>query len=238
MHMEFEGRNVVLTGVGRPGQVGEAVAQAFAERGASLLLVAHRMDEARARADALVAQGHRATAFAADLTDVGAVSSLADAVREQTSGQVHALANIAGGFSMSGPVADSDPDEWTRLFAINGTTAYLVARAFIPLLRATHGSLTCFASEAALPGASAKNRAAYAAAKGTVVALVHAIAEEERANGVRANAIAPSTIRTATNVAAMGEKTTMVSREAVAEVVCWLASDAARAVTGQLIAVR
>jgi NAD(P)-dependent dehydrogenase (short-subunit alcohol dehydrogenase family) len=236
--MDFQGRTVVLTGVGRPGQVGEAVAQAFAQRGARLLLVAHRMDEARARAEALVAQGRQATPFAADLTDVGAVTSLADAIRAQADGQVHALVHIAGGFSMSGPVADSDPGEWTRLFAINGTTAYLVARAFIPLLRATRGSLTCFASEAVLPGAHAKNRAAYTAAKGAVVALTRAVAEEERANGVRANAVAPSTIRTTDNIAAMGEETAMVSREAVAEVVCWLASDAARAVTGQLIAVR
>lgn len=236
--MEFEGRNVMLTGMGRPGQVGEAVAQAFAERGARLLLVAHRMDEARARADALAARGHRATAFSADLTAVDAVASLADAVRVQVDGQLHALVHIAGGFSMSGPVADSDPDEWTRLFAINGTTAYLVARAFMPLLRATRGSLTCFASEAALPGAPAKNRAAYTAAKSAVVALVHAVAEEERASGVRANAVAPSTIRTADNVAAMGEKSAMVSREAVADVVCWLASDAARAVSGQIVAVR
>ena len=236
--MEFEGRNVVLTGVGRPGQVGEAVAQAFAERGAHLLLVAHRMDEARARADALVAQGHRATAFAADLTEVAAATSLAGAIRDRADGQVHSLVHIAGGFSMSGPVAESDPSEWQRLFAINGTTAYLVARAFTPLLRATRGSLTFFASEAVLPGAPAKHRVAYAAAKGAVVAVMHAVAEEERANGVRANAIAPSTIRTAVNVAATGDKAAMVSREAVAEVVCWLASDAARAVTGQLIAVR
>lgn len=236
--MEFEGRNVVLTGVGRPGQVGEAVALAFAERGARLVLVGRKEDEARARAGALVALGHQASSYAADLTNVAAVASLADAVRAASGGQVHALVHIAGGFSMSGSVAGSEPDEWTRLFAINGTTAYLVARAFIPLLRATRGSLTCFASEAVLPGAHAKNRAAYVAAKSAVVALVHAVAEEERANGVRANAVAPSTIRTAANVAAMGEAAAMVSREAVAEVVCWLSSDAARAVTGQLIAVR
>jgi NAD(P)-dependent dehydrogenase (short-subunit alcohol dehydrogenase family) len=236
--MELEGRNVVLTGIGRPGQVGEAVALAFAERGARLLLVAHRADEARARAEALVARGHQASSYAADLTDAAAVATLADAVRAATSGQVHALVHIAGGFSMSGSVAESEPAEWTRLFAINGTTAYLVARAFVPLLRTTRGSLTCFASEAVLPGASAKNRAAYVVAKSAVVALVRAVAEEERANGVRANAVAPSTIRTAVNVAAMGEDSPMVSREAVAEVVCWLSSDAARAVTAQVIAVR
>jgi NAD(P)-dependent dehydrogenase (short-subunit alcohol dehydrogenase family) len=238
MRMEFDGRNVLLTGVGRAGQVGEAVAQAFAQRGARLLLVAHHVEQARERADALVAKGQRATPFAADLTDMRAVASLADAVRTATDGQLHAVVHIAGGFSMSGPVAESDPAEWTRLFAMNGTTAYLVARAFVPLLRATKGSLTCFASEAALPGASAKNRAAYVAAKSAVVALVHAVAEEERANGVRANAVAPSTIRTADNVAAMGEKPMMVSREAVADVVCWLASNDARAVSGQVVAVR
>jgi len=236
--MEFDGRNVLLTGVGRPGQVGDAVAQAFARRGASLLLVAHRIEQARERADALVASGHRAAALAADLTDADAVASLADDARTRTGGQLHAVVHIAGGFSMSGPVAGSDPAEWTRLFAMNGTTAYLVARAFVPLLRDTRGSLTCFASEAVLPGAAAKNRAAYVAAKSAVVAVVHAVAEEEHANGVRANAVAPSTIRTADNVAAMGEKASMVSREAVADVVCWLASDAARAVSGQVIAVR
>lgn len=236
--MEFEGRTVVLTGVGRPGQVGEAVAQAFAERGARLMLVDRKREEAGARADSLVARGFRASAFAADLTNVAAVTALANTIRDQADGQVHAVVHIAGGFSMSGPVAESDPEDWTRLFAINGTTAYLVARAFIPLLRATHGSLVCFASEAVLPGATARNRVAYAAAKGAVVTLVRAIAEEERSSGVRANAVAPCTIRTADNIAAMGEQPAMVSREAVAEVVRWLASDAARVVTGQLIAVR
>jgi NAD(P)-dependent dehydrogenase (short-subunit alcohol dehydrogenase family) len=228
----------MLTGIGRPGQVGEAVAQAFAARGARLLLVGHRLGDARARADAIIARGHQATPFAADLTDARAVASLADAIRNQTGGQLHALVHIAGGFSTSGPVADSDPDEWARLFAINGTTAYLVARAFVPLLRVTRGSLTCFASEAVLPGATAKNRAAYVAAKSAVIAVMHAVADEERVNGVRANAVAPSTIRTADNVAAMGDTPEMVARETVADVVCWLASDAARAVSGQVVAVR
>lgn len=236
--MTFDGRNVVITGVGRPGQVGEAVALAFAERGARVLLVDRQAAQSQARADALSTAGHQASAFAADLTDPGAVARLAVEVRDASGGSVHALVHLAGGFSMSGSVADSDPAEWTRLFTINGTTTYLVARAFIPLLRVTRGSLVCFASEAALPGASAAGRAAYAAAKGAVVTLVHAIAREEREHGVRANAVAPSTIRTADNVAALGETAAMVSREAVADTVCWLTSEAARGVTGQLIAVR
>jgi NAD(P)-dependent dehydrogenase (short-subunit alcohol dehydrogenase family) len=236
--MEFQGRNVVITGAGRSGQVGEAVATALAKRGANVLLVDRQATQSRARAEALIASGYQALAFAADLSDVGAVATLATEIGDATGGRVHALVHVAGGFSMSGPVADSDAAEWTRLFTINGTTTYLVARAFIPLLRATRGSFVCFASEAVLPGASAAGRAAYTAAKGAVVALVHAIAREEREHGIRANAVAPSTIRTGDNVAALGDSASMVSREAVADVVCWLASDAASGVTGQLIAVR
>jgi NAD(P)-dependent dehydrogenase (short-subunit alcohol dehydrogenase family) len=236
--MESAGRSVVITGVGRRGQVGEAVARAFAEQGAHVILVSRKDAEVRARADELLAQGLQATPLAADLTDAAAVSALAERVRDASAGRVHALVHLAGGFSMSGPVAESDPAEWARLFAINVTTAYLTARALLPLLRAAHGSALFFASEAALPGASAAGRAAYTAAKGAVITLVHAIADEERANGVRANAVAPASIRTADNIAAMGADATMVSREAVADVVLWLCSDAARAVSGQVVAVR
>ena len=236
--MELSGRSVVLTGVGREGQVGEAVARAFAERGARVLLVDRQEDQARARSDALLAAGLRSASLAADLSDAAAVDALAARVREATSGRVHALVHLAGGFAASGPVADSDPAEWTRQFTINLTTAYLTARAFLPLVRATKGAMVFFGSEAALPGARVSGIAAYAAAKGAVLTLVQAIAQEERDNGVRANAIAPTAIRTAANLAEMGAEAAYVTREAVADVAVWLCSDAARAVTGQVVRVR
>jgi NAD(P)-dependent dehydrogenase (short-subunit alcohol dehydrogenase family) len=236
--MEFAGRSVVLTGVGREGQVGEAVALAFAERGARVFLVDRTEANVRARAESLVARGLRAASLAADLTDSSAVSALADRVREATAGRLHALVHLAGGFATSGPVADSDPAVWQRQFAMNATTAYLTARAFVPLLRGARGSIVFFASEAVLPGARTSNVSAYVAAKSAVVALVHALAQEERTHGVRANAVAPTTIRTADNQAAMGPDTPMVTREAVADVVLWLCSDASRAVSGQTIPVR
>jgi NAD(P)-dependent dehydrogenase (short-subunit alcohol dehydrogenase family) len=236
--MELSGRSVVLTGVGREGQVGEAVARAFAERGARVYLVARSSDEAHARSDALVAAGLRSAALSADLSDPAAVDALAARVRDATSGRVHALVHLAGGFAASGPVADSDPTAWTRQLTINLTTAYLTARAFLPLVRATKGAMVFFGSEAALPGARVAGIAAYAVAKGAVLTLVQAIAQEERDNGVRANALAPAAIRTAANVAEMGANAAYVSREAVADVVVWLCSDAARAVTGQVVRVR
>ena len=236
--MEFAGRSIVLTGVGREGQVGEAVAQAFAERGARVFLVDHSDANVRSRAEALVARGLRAASLAADLTDVTAATTLAERVRDATAGRVHALVHLAGGFAPSGPVADSDPAVWQRQFAMNATTAYLTARAFLPLLRGTRGSVVFFASEAVLPGARMANLSAYVASKSAVVSLMQAIAEEERGHGVRANAVAPTSIRTADNIAAMGAGAPMVTREAVADVVLWLCSDASRTVSGQLIPVR
>ena len=236
--MELAGRSVVLTGVGREGQVGEVVARAFADRGARVFLVDRMDDQVRARSDALLAAGLRSAALSADLSDAAAVDALAARVRDATSGRVHALVHLAGGFAASGPVAESDPAEWTRQFTINLTTAYLTARAFLPLLRATKGAMVFFGSEAALPGARVQGLAAYAAAKSALLTLVQVIAQEERDAGVRANALAPAAIRTAANVADMGADTAYVTREAVAEVVLWLCSDAARSVTGQVVRVR
>jgi NAD(P)-dependent dehydrogenase (short-subunit alcohol dehydrogenase family) len=92
-----------------------------------------------------------------------------------------------------------------------------------------------FASAAALPGSAVGGMAAYATAKSGVVALMRAVASDERAHHVRANAVAPTSIRTAENIKAMGEQTNYVTREAVASTVCWLCSADASAVTGQVI---
>lgn len=236
--MDFAGRSVVLTGVGREGQVGEAVAQSFAEHGARVFLIDRDDAQVRARAEALLGKGLRAAALSGDLTDAGVVAALADRVREATSGRVHAVVHLAGGFAVSGPVAESDPAVWAKQFAINATSAYLTARSFVPLLRPTKGAMVFFASEVVLPGGHVAKLSAYAAAKSAVVALMRSVAGEESRQGVRANAVAPTTIRTADNVAAMGADAPMVTREAVAEVVLWLCSESARAVSGQVIPVR
>lgn len=236
--MDFAGRSVVLTGVGREGQVGEAVATAFAELGARVFLIDRQESEARARADALVAAGRRAAGLGVDLTDENAVAACAERIREATGGRVHALVHLAGGFTSSGPVLESDAALWARQFSLNATTAYLTARAFLPLLRATKGAAVFFASEAVLPGGRTSGVSAYAASKSALVSLMQTIAQEEASKGVRANAVAPTSIRTAANMATMGADAHYVSREEVAKVVLWLCSEDARSVTGQTIPVR
>jgi NAD(P)-dependent dehydrogenase (short-subunit alcohol dehydrogenase family) len=231
---EFVGRVVVLTGVGRPGQVGEAVARAFGERGAELVLL-DRDASVTERANELKSRGIKAQAYACDLTDPVAVDAVARTVTGYHRDGIHALVNMAGGFAMSGPVADADVAVLHQQLAISLVTAYCATRAFVPLLRPAQGAVVFFAAAAVLPGGTVKNMSAYAAAKAGVVALMHAVAQEERPNNVRSNAIAPTAVRTAANVASIGDSVAYVEREQVSDAVCWLCSDAARAVTGQVL---
>src|SRR5215471_3714598 len=144
---------ILLTGTGREGQVGEAVARALAERGATLLLVDRGADHARDRASSLTRDGFRAFSFGCDLADARAVGDLAERVRTEHGDRLAALVHVAGGFALSGSLAESDVEVWQRMLSINLTTAYLVTRAFLPMVRAGNGAIVYFASESALPGA-------------------------------------------------------------------------------------
>ena len=231
----FTGRTIVLTGVGREGQVGEAVARAFAEEGATLALVGRDGDQVRQRAFALQASAGAVHAESCDLTDPEQVAALAGTIAARHAGRVDALVNIAGGFAMSGSVADSDIGVWRRQLDMNLTTAYLATRAFLPMLRAARGAVVYFAAAAALPGAKVAGMSAYVAAKSGVTALMRAVAEDERDTGVRANALAPTAIRTAANLGSMSATTRYVEREDVARAALFLCSDDASAVTGQIL---
>ena len=233
--MQFDGKVVVVTGVGRAGQAGEAIARAFAEDGASIVAIDRNPDDVEARATELRDAGHSALAFPCDLTDQAQVDAVARTIAASHNGRIDALVNAAGGFAMSGPLAESDATVWHRQFAINLTTAYLATRALLPLLRPTRGAIVYFTSAAALPGASVKRMAAYAAAKSGVIALMRAVAQEERDTGVRSNAVAPTAIRTAMNLESMGDAVRYVEREEVARTVMFLCSSAASAVTGQVV---
>lgn len=233
--MTLDSALVLLTGVGREGQVGEVVARRLAERGASLLLVDRREEQAAERAAPLRRAGHRVWSYGCDLADANGVQALAARVRSDHGERLRALVSMAGGFAMSGPVAQSDDEVWHRMFAINLTTAYLATRAFLPMLRAAGGAIVYFASQAALPGGRVAETSAYAAAKSGVVMLMRAVADEERKNDVRANALAPTAIRTAANLQSMGEGVRYVEREEVADAVEYLCGDESRAITGQVI---
>lgn len=236
--MDFSSRLVVITGIGRSGQLGEALAVAFARRGATLAVVDRLAGEANDRAADLIAAGFTASAHAADLTDEGAAQSLVESIADthrHFDGQVHAVICAAGGYAGGGSLDDMGVEDWQRMFAINLTTAFQTTRAFLPAVRKARGSFVFYTSVAALPGNSPKGMSAYAAAKSGVLSLMRSVSADERKAGVRANAIAPTAIRTAANIQSMGADKDYVDRESVADVTLFLASDLARNVSGQVL---
>src|ERR1700722_5028001 len=99
--MRFSDSLIVITGVGREEQVGDAVAHAFAAEGASLALLDLNAEALNARAAALRAANARVSAYPCDLTDVGQVSTVAERIRAEL-GRVDAFVHVAGGFALSG----------------------------------------------------------------------------------------------------------------------------------------
>ncbi|MFN9214688.1 MAG: SDR family NAD(P)-dependent oxidoreductase [Gemmatimonadota bacterium] len=224
---------VVITGVGRAGQVGEAIASHFAALGWQLVLLDRDAAELAARAAALGAAGASVTALPLDLTDGDAAHAAAARVRAERGPAVHALVCAAGGFAMCGPGAEASLDGFRTQMAISLLTAAVATQAFLPLLRVGGGGVVFFASAAVLEGGRVAGMSAYAAAKAGVLALMRAVAQEEAVNGVRANAVAPTSIRTAANEAAMGADGSYVERATVARAVQWLATTPS--VTGQVL---
>lgn len=239
MHtLDFTNKLVVITGVGRAGQVGEGIAQGLAERGATLALLDVQQSEVDGRCATLRAQGYTAYGYAANLADADAAAAVAarvDADTRATFGGVHAVVCVAGGFGATGPLDSTDVAQWQKQFMINLDTAYLATRAFLPAVRAVQGSFVYFGSVAALPGGNPAGLAAYSAAKSGVLSLMRAVAADEREHGVRANAVAPTQVRTAANMNSMGSDVRYVERDAVADVVAFLASPLARNISGETI---
>lgn len=224
----MSGSVVLVTGVGKPGQVGYALAQAFRGAGAHVV-VAGRSAVIEERARAL---GEGVVGVAADLTtEEGAVAAV-EAARVRW-GRLDVLVNAAGGLRVVKPLADTSPAEWTAEIDRNARTAFLVGRAALPLLRESRGCIINFASPAGERGVA--RLGAYSAAKAGVIALTRAMAAEEKAAGVRVNAIAPGMVDTDDNRAAAGDagQTSYVSRDAIAEAAMFLAR--AQGVSGEVL---
>ena len=231
----LDGKLAVVTGVGRAGQVGEVVAKEFARRGATVAVIDRDGAAAETLAAAMRAEGLTVSAYGCDLTDAAATATVFALIAAAAGGAIHALANVAGGFAMSGPVGESDPAVFQRQVSINLGSAYGATRACIPFMRAGGGAIVFMASASVLPGGKVAGMSAYAAAKAGVIALMRSVAQEERTHGIRANAIAPTAIRTTANLDSMGDKFAYVERESVAGVIAFLCSGEAVNITGQVI---
>lgn len=233
---DFSGKVAVVTGVGRVGQIGHAVASGLGEAGARLVVCDRNAVAVAARAMEFSARGIEAQAAAGDLTEPDVASWV---VEEATKafGRVDVLVNVAGGLVGVGEMTEADADVLDREVAINVKTTYLVSRAVARvMISQKSGAIVNFASVAALhakPG-----MAAYSAAKAGVAAITRSLALELRDHGVRVNAVAPGTVRTDDNVRATGEQPLRwVEKDEIVNAVLFLASDYASGITGHVLPV-
>jgi len=165
-----------------------------------------------------------------DLTDAAAVATAIGGV-----GPVAGLVNIAGGFRWE-TLGDGTAETWDLLYRMNVATAVNACKAALGALRDSGGAIVNVGAAATLK--AGMGMGAYAASKSGVARLTEALAEEEKGK-VRVNAVLPSIIDTPANRADMPDAdfSAWVAPDALADVIAFLLSDAARAVTGALIPV-
>lgn len=229
--MESTSETVVITGAS--GNLGRAVADAFAHRGANLVLVArHRESLAAHFGD----EDTRRLFVTADLAAQEGAKTVADAALARFGG-IDVLCNLAGGFRMAA-VHETSDEAWRFLFDLNARTVLDMARAVVPaMLAARHGYIVNVGAYAALR-ASAK-MGAYAASKSAVIRLTEAMSAELREHGINVNCVLPTTIDTPENRQAMpqSDPARWVSPADLANIIAFLASPAARAIHGAAIPV-
>jgi 2-keto-3-deoxy-L-fuconate dehydrogenase len=175
----FTGKRALVTGAG--SGIGEAVARGLHAEGADVLLADVRAEPVEAIAAEL---GERATPVSLDVRDEQAV--------RRVTGDLDVLANVAGvGSTTTAP--ETALDIWEDVFAVNARGTFLCCKHAIPAMVARGGgSIVNMGSVAGLVGL--RNRAAYCASKGAVIALTRALAIDHVADGVRVNAVCPGTV--------------------------------------------
>jgi len=226
--VRFSGKICLITGAA--GNLGRAVASAFAAEGASLILMDHAEEHLRS---AYGAEGSGRRFALADLRDA---QSVARAFPAGT--RIDILCNIAGGFRMGQPVHETSDDTWDLMLGLNAKSVVNCARAVVPGMLAAGGGK--IVNVAALAGLSGKaNMGAYIASNSAVIRLTETMSAELRDKGINVNCILPSTIDTPQNRKDMpkADPKRWVVPEALAEVVLFLCSDAARAIHGAAIPV-
>jgi NAD(P)-dependent dehydrogenase (short-subunit alcohol dehydrogenase family) len=222
----MNGKVVVITGA--LGALGTAVAEIALKRGAKVAGLDHAPSQMPATPDRLELGG-------VDLSESIAAKTAIDAVIAHF-GRLDALINIAGGFTFE-PVAEGDTKSWQRMYALNVLTALNTSRAALSHLAASGaGRIVNVGALGALQAGAGMG--AYAASKAGVHRLTEALAAEWKGK-VTVNAVLPSTIDTAANRASMpkADFAKWVRPQELAEVILFLASDAASAVTGALLPV-
>jgi NAD(P)-dependent dehydrogenase (short-subunit alcohol dehydrogenase family) len=227
-------RDCVLV-TGAAGALGRAVCTHFAARGGGLALLDRDSEALAALARELA--GAEVLPLATDLLDAEAVGASVDKAAARFGG-IRAAIHLAGGFAMGPPVHETPAATWQRMLDLNVNTMLNSAAAVVPLMRrARRGFIVNVGAASAVRGAA--KMGPYIASKSALMRLTESMAAELREDGINVNAVLPTIIDTPANRASMpdADPRRWVAPQALAEVIGFLASDAARAVHGALIPV-
>jgi NAD(P)-dependent dehydrogenase (short-subunit alcohol dehydrogenase family) len=241
--MRFDGRVVVVTGGARG--IGAVTAEAFADeraRVAALDLDGAGIDKVVA---AVSGRGGEIVGLKADATSAKDIQGALDSVLGRW-GRIDVLVNNAGGFAAMRALEDTPEAEWDAILRSNLTSAFLVSKAVLPVMkRQRAGRIVNLASVVARGGA-VRVPAHYAAAKAGVIALTRMLALEVADHGITVNAVAPGTTATDRVLAARTpEETARVAAaiplgrlgqpDEIAQAILFLASDDAAFITGAVL---
>jgi NAD(P)-dependent dehydrogenase (short-subunit alcohol dehydrogenase family) len=243
--MRLAGKVAVITGAG--SGIGREASLRFAREGASVV-IADRAEELGKGTEELVRdEGGRALFVAVDVTEADSVQA-AVAAGVAHFGQLDVVYNNAGGSTANdGAVHEVPIDEWWRTLHVDLYGTFLVSRFAVPHLFDRGGSVINTSSAAGLMGVD-PGRSAYSAAKGGVIALTRAMAASYAKYGIRVNAIAPGGTATDRIKDAFARSGRQLQTDGpgipaigqpsdIADAAVFLASDEARMVTGQVLAV-
>jgi NAD(P)-dependent dehydrogenase (short-subunit alcohol dehydrogenase family) len=224
----MKGKVVLVTGAS--GGLGTYITKAFLETGATVVGTSRKIQQSDfANSNFIAIPGEMSTTAAA--------TTLLDTVVARF-GRLDVLAHTVGGFAGGQTVADTDDAIFERMFDLNVNSFFNILRASIPVLRKSgSGRIVAIGSRAALePGAGV---GAYSASKAAMLSLVKTVALENGDAGLTANVILPGTMDTPANRTAMpgADFSKWVQPANVASLAVWLASEAAKEVTGAAIPV-
>ncbi|MEU6604934.1 SDR family oxidoreductase [Streptomyces shenzhenensis] len=249
------GKTVVVSGVG--AGLGHRVAAAVVRDGGNAVLGARtEANLAKSAAEIDPAGGH--TAYrATDITDEGQCGALAELARERF-GRIDAVVHVAALDSYFGGLADADFATWQSVLDVNLLGTLRMTRACLPALKAGGGSVVFIGTQSAVAAPSQVQQAAYAASKGALTSAMYSLARELGPHRIRVNTVLPGwmwgppvqayvrfTARTeqVPEAEVLGRLTDRMALPEpatdgdVADAAVFLASDRARAITGQSLLV-
>jgi NAD(P)-dependent dehydrogenase (short-subunit alcohol dehydrogenase family) len=229
--------SLVAIVTGAVGNLGSATAQAFQTAGHRTVLVDRSEDRLRDAFSRIAESPNHLLAGGVDLSAPASFGNLVENTLARF-GRLDVLVHTVGAWRGGKPVHLTELADWDFLFNVNLRTTLLCCRAVVPqMLKQGHGRIITVASRDGLAGSA--GYAAYSASKSAILRLNESLAEELKTSNINVNCVLPSTIDTPQNRAALPDAdfSKWVEPSAIADVILFLASDAARAVNGAAIPV-